>query len=329
MIIENLAQICSGSLLKEPLVKAVTSFTCKSDKVMRGGAFFALEGTKEEIGAALENGAYAIIHEQNIQTDDNETAWIKVDSIQKAMIRFIRFSIETNELNAVYTDTLQFDILKSFKLPFENAFVGGDISEAFLQIMDLKPNGYMFSKDKNLLEQISPRFESIEEKAEAVILQSHSIFKTTFVCSEHYFKDFMLTPLFVPEFAAIIAFLKQKSLEFRIDFIEKNGHFEPIFVNAALEARPFGSTHQAIIIETDEELFEKEEKWIKKYVSDEYLLVLAPHNAKISISCKRYTSAKSLKTISISSLRYVLVLGNRDEIIATLEEPKQVQKTLF
>ncbi|MDR1285068.1 MAG: hypothetical protein LBJ88_02580 [Campylobacteraceae bacterium] len=329
MIIENLAQICSGYLLKEPLVKAVTSFTCKSDKVAGEGAFFALKGTKEEIDEALKNGAYAIIHEQNIQIDDNEIAWIKVDSIEKAMIRFLRFLVETNDINAVYMNVLQFDMLNSFKLHFKNTLLNGDISEIFLKITDLEPKSYIFSKDRELLERISPQFESVEKSAEATVLQSHSIFKTTFVCAESYFKDFMIPHLFISEFAAIVAFLKEKSLEFKIDSMEKNGHFEPIFVNTALEARPFGSTHQAIIIETDERLFEIEEEWIKNYVSDNYLLVLAPHNAKISIPCKRYTSAKSLQTISLSSLRYVLVLGNKDEIVAALEEPKQTQGTLF
>jgi ferrochelatase len=329
MIIENLAQICSGYLLKEPLVKAVTSFTCRSDKVTCGGAFFATEGTKEGISEALKNGAYAIIHEQNIQIDDNEIAWIKVDSIERAMIRFMRFLVETNEINAVYMDVLQFDMLNSFKLQFKNILLSDNVSEVFLKITDLEPKSYIFSKNKELLEQISPQFESIDERAEATILQSHSIFKTTFVCAENYFKDFMIPHLFISEFAAIIAFLKKKSLEFKIDSMEKNGHFEPIFVNTALEARPFGSTHQAIIIETDERLFEREEEWIKNYISDNYLLVLAPHNAKISISCKRYTSAKSLQTISLSSLRYVLVLGDKDEIVAALEEPKQIQGTLF
>ncbi|MDR2342416.1 MAG: hypothetical protein LBD84_05195 [Campylobacteraceae bacterium] len=310
-------------------MKAVTNFTCKSDKVKNGGAFFALDGTKEEISEALENGAYAIIHEQNIQIDDNEIAWIKVDSIEKAMIRFMRYLVETNEINGVYLSVLQFDMLNSFKLQFKSILLSGSISEIFLAIADLEPKSYIFSKDKKLLEQISPQFESIDEYADTTILHSYSIFKTTFVCAENYFKDFMIPHFFVPNFAAVVTFLKRKSLEFKIDSMEKNGHFEPIFVNTALEARPFGSTHQAIIIETDEELFEKENKWIREYVSDEYLLVLAPHNAKISISCKRYTSAKSLQTINISSLRYILVLGNKEEIIAALEEPKLIQGTLF
>ncbi|MDR2081825.1 MAG: hypothetical protein LBP54_08085 [Campylobacteraceae bacterium] len=329
MIIENLAQICSGRLLKEPLVKSVSSFTCKSDKVTSGGAFFAIEGTQEEIARALENGAYAVIHEQNIQTDDNETAWIKVDSIEKAMIRFMRFLIETNEINAVFLSVLQFDMLNSFKLQFKNALFEGGIAEAFMTLMGMDAKSYIFSKNRELLEQISPQFESVSESFEAAVLQSHSIFKTTFVCAESYFKEFMIPPLFVPNFAALIAFFKKKPLEFKIDSLEKNGHFEPIFINTALEARPFGSTHQAVIIETNERLFEKEAEWIKNYVSEEYLLVLAPHNAKISIPCKRYTSAKSLQTINISSLRYILVLGNKEEIIAALEEPKCIQKTLF
>ncbi|MDR0761709.1 MAG: hypothetical protein LBF13_01520 [Campylobacteraceae bacterium] len=329
MMIENLAAVCAGELLQKPSVTAVTSFTAEAQKVTRGAAFFSHEGKSEDISEALERGAYAIIHEQNIQTDDTEIAWIKVDSIEKAMIRFMRFLVETNEINTVYLSVLQFDMLHSFKLHFKNTLLKSSILEAFLAVVDLEPKSYIFSKSKELLRQISPQFESIDEQSEANILQSHSIFRTTFVCAENYFKDFMIPPLFVPSFAAIVVFLKKKSLEFKVDSIEKNGHFEPIFVNTVLEARPFGTTNQAIIIETDEELFEREIDWIKGCVSDEYLLILAPHNAKISMQCKRYTSAKTLQTIPIKSLRYILTLGAREQIIEALEEPKQIQKTLF
>jgi ferrochelatase len=328
-MLENLAAVCAGELLKKPSVTAVTSFTAEPQKVTRGAAFFSYDGRSEDISEALSRGAYAIIHEQNIQTDDNEIAWIKVDNIEKAMIRFMRFLVETRTLNAILLDRLQFDMLRLFKLQFEAKFIPTNIKEIFSQLIVSEETGYIFCTDKGLLEQIAPQFESIKKSAEATILQSHSIFKTSFVSGENYFKDFSLPALFVGEFAALIEFLDKKKLPFKVDAIEKTGHFEPIFVNTILEARPFGTTNQAIIIETNEKLFECEIDWLKNYVSDEYLLILAPHNAKITTQCKRYTSAKSLQTISIKSLRYILVLGDREQIIEALEEPKQLQGTLF
>lgn len=328
-MIENLAAVCNGELLQKPSVTTITSFTAEPQKVTRGAAFFSFDGKSEDISEALLRGAYAIIHEQTIQTDDNEIAWIKVDDIEKAMIRFMRFLVETKTLNAIFLDRLQFDMLRLFKLQFDANFIQNNIKDALSQLLISGEKSYIFCADKGLLEQIAPQFESIKKSAEATILQSHSIFKTSFVYGENYFKDFSLPALFVGEFAALIEFLNEKKLLFRVDNIEKIGHFEPIFVNTALEARAFGTTNQAIIIETDEELFRREIDWIKDYVSGEYLLVLAPHNAKITTQCKRYTSAKSLQTISIKSLRYILTLGDREQIIEALEEPKQLQGTLF
>jgi ferrochelatase len=328
-MIENLTAICGGELLQKPSVTAVTGFTIEPEKVLRGGAFFSTDGKKESIVEALSRGAYAIIHEQNIQTDDNEIAWIKVDSIEKAMVRFMRFLMENKSLNAVLLDKLQFDMLGMFKLQFDASFISKDTKEAFSALLAAEEKSYIFCDNQEFLERIAPQFESVKKTATATILQSHSIFKTSFVCGENYFKDFFLPSLFVPEFAAIVEYLDEKELPFKADAIEKTGHFEPIFVNTALEARPFGTTNQAIIIETDEKLFEREIEWIKEYVSVEYLLILAPHNAKTTAQCKRYTSAKSLQTISIKSLRYILTLGNREQIVQALEEPKQIQGTLF
>jgi ferrochelatase len=327
MMIENLTQICSGSLLNKPSVTSVTNFTCKSDKVSRGDAFFSLNTAKGEIKQALENGAYAIIYDGVIQTDDSEIAWIKVDDIKKAMIRVMRFEAERKDIQAVFLSPLQFDILSSFKLQFNALLSPSNIEELFSQLFKLQAESYLFSSNAELLEQLSPRFDIVKESAEATILQSHSIFRTSFVCGENFFKDYEIPSLFVPEFSALIDFLDEKSLPFKAGAL--SGHFETIFINTALQPRPFGSTYQAVIIETDERLFEREAKWIEKYVSDKYLLILAPHNAKISLKCKRYTSAKSLQTINISSIRYILILGDKEQIIAALEEPKTEQASLF
>jgi len=327
MMIENLTQICSGTLLQKPLVTSITGFTCDSEKVVRGSAFFSLNTTQGEIKHALENGAYAIIYDGVITSEDNEVAWIKVDDITKAMIRLMRFEMERKDINAVLLSVLQFDMLSSFRLMFDAYLTPKSVEELFSLFSGFEAESYLFSSDAELLEQISPQFDVAKNTAQATILQSNSIFRTSFVCGENFFKDFEIPSLFIHEFAALVAFFDEKALPFKVDGIR--GHFEPVFVNTALQPRPFGTTNQALIIETDERLFEKEAEWIQKYVSDEYLLILAPHNAKISLKCKRYTSAKSLQTIGITSLRYVLILGDKEQIIAALEEPKQAQGTLF
>mgnify|MGYP000418435121 CR=1 FL=1 len=46
---------------------------------------------KKDIPQALENGAFALVVDEDIEITDNEVAWIKVASIKESITKFIRF----------------------------------------------------------------------------------------------------------------------------------------------------------------------------------------------------------------------------------------------
>lgn len=328
-MIENLVRICSGELLQKPSVSALANFTTDSSKVTRGSAYFSLDTNKDSINEAILNGAYAVISQKDILVKDKEIAYIKVDSVQKAMLRLMRYEIERKELQVVLSSLLQFDMLKVFKLYFESYFETDNIEEFFKLIFEAETKSYIFCKNIEVVEQIAPKYLKIEQTFNATILQSHMLFRSSFVCKDYMFRDFSLAPLFIPDFSAIISFLDKYSLSYHVESMEKCNHFEPHFVNSAMRKKPFGSTHQAIIIETDTSLFEKEVAWLEEKSQIEHVTILAPHNVQTFVKCKRYTSPQVLQTINPTSFRYLLMLGDKKQIIETLEAPLVTNPTLF
>jgi ferrochelatase len=220
-------------------------------------------------------------------------------------------------------------MLKSFKLQFSSYFKPQKIDDFFALVFEMDANSHLFLDDESFLKQIDLKYLEIEKTADATILQSHTLFRSTFVVGNSYFKEFFLTPFFIPEFSAIVSFLEKNSFEFKVETMEKIGHFEPYFVNSHMEKKSFGSTNQAVIVETNEELFEREAQWFKDKNLSESTIFLAPYNSKISFNCNRYTSSEILKTIPSNSFRYILILGNKENIIKTLEKQTYQNPSLF
>ncbi|MFV0481571.1 MAG: hypothetical protein ACK5LP_06270 [Campylobacteraceae bacterium] len=329
MIIENLARIIQGDLLNKPSINAITNITASLDKVGKSSAYFAYEASKDDIEEAILRGAYAVIFSGDLNFKDKEIAHIKVASVQDAMFRLMRYEIDRKELNFVYCDSLQVDMLKSFKFLFE-AYVEPNMAQDFFAlIFSMNPSSYLFSSSKRVLEIIAPNHKSIKSEIEAKVLQSHTLFRSSFAFKDNYFKEFALTPLFINSFCAIIDFLDENSLPYKVEALDKTGHFEPHFVNSAMRPKPFGSTHQALIIETNEKLYDKEVEFIKKYATSEQLLLLAPYSANITSNARRYTSASIIQTIGTNSFRYLLILGDKKQIIEALEAPPPPPPSLF
>ncbi|NPA28422.1 MAG: hypothetical protein GXN91_05220, partial [Epsilonproteobacteria bacterium] len=63
MTIENLTNIIDAKVVNSPKVKRIESATMYPSKVERGDLFFATN--KESIDKVIENGAYAIVSEED------------------------------------------------------------------------------------------------------------------------------------------------------------------------------------------------------------------------------------------------------------------------
>ena len=73
MKIEDILNLTEGVLTNEPKVQAIEAATVYPSKVDHGDLF--ISSTQEEIDKAIENGAYAIVYDnEDINKKDDEIA---------------------------------------------------------------------------------------------------------------------------------------------------------------------------------------------------------------------------------------------------------------
>ena len=78
MKIEDILNLTEGVLTNTPKVQAIESATVFYSKVEHGDLFFS--SNQEEIDQAIQNGAYAIVYDdENIIQKDDEIAWININ----------------------------------------------------------------------------------------------------------------------------------------------------------------------------------------------------------------------------------------------------------
>jgi ferrochelatase len=163
MKIEDILNLTEGVLTSSPQVQAIESATVYQSKVEHGDLFFS--SNQEEIDQALENGAYAIIYDdENIIKKDDEIAWIKVSNIQLAAFKLIRYVIIKKESQFFLLSPHELTFLKLILKHKGNvAFIPNDWRKAFEQILNSDASLFV-GTDKELMEMIKPMFQNLTEK---------------------------------------------------------------------------------------------------------------------------------------------------------------------
>lgn len=319
MTIENLVGLTRGEILTEPNVSAFEGFCFDAMKVQRGDLFIALDRTSESIDTAISQGAYGVLIDDDFTITDKEIAWIKVQNINMALMRLMRFQSSYKKLVYVAISSLQENILKSMALAPNTLILSKIPLEAFMQIMNIEDNSYVFCSSESTLQKIAPIHESIFTERNTTNQKNGSIFISSFIHENEYYQKVPISPLFVPALSGILSFMKKNKIEFSLEHFQPIANFQPIFVDTSIFPKPFGSTRRALIVESNEELFKFEAKLLLKMLPPNYLLICKPIKSKSNMDANfLYKHESDLKELSSYSFRYALILGDKEALIQAL-----------
>ena len=331
MNIENLIRLTGGSKHSKPSVSSITDYAFDPYKVKPGDAYMALDRSQASIDIAVARGAYAIFFDRPVLIGDPEIAWIEVENVEMAMVRLMRFESSYRKLQYVAITLLQETILENLRLPFNVHILSQNLTEVFQCIMHASEGSFLFCSNTTLLQKIAPIHESIWTEHQAVAMEGSTLFQSSFVHQGIYYRNLPLAPLFIPAFSGVLTFLQEKALMYRVEPFKPLSHFEPLFVDRAMGVHPFGSTRQALIIESSEELFEYEAKILKRTLPNKSLLIGRPKKSTLQNDVDFiYDTEADLKKLDASQFRYALILGDKQKIETALnaERPYQ-QLSLF
>ncbi len=334
MRIESLAKIIDGELLNFPSITYIDQLKLDAKQVKRADAYICKDS--KDIQSAIKNGAYAIISEKKLDIIDQEIAWIQVDRVEKAIIRYLRYKTIQLDSKFFLCDSVTFEILKGITSTKNILFLGNDTFDNFLQIVNADNNTIFVSSDKKVLNDIYPAYLLIEDtKTNFVKVIKKTLFTTDFIYEDIYYKDVHLTPIFLNELNKSIKFLKKLSLSFSLADIKIQKHFKPIFIDNALNIKDFGQTGKVLIEEIDEMYIKKEIIHLNcnaKYAKN-ILIVPDGYEKKYEhIEVRVYTDIHDIIELSKENYNFFLILNKeKKDIFTFLNKIKQIknERSLF
>ncbi|SFV62014.1 hypothetical protein MNB_SV-8-103 [hydrothermal vent metagenome] len=279
MKIEDILNLTEGTLTNTPKVQAIEAATVYPSKVDHGDLFFS--SNQEEIDKALQNGAYAIVYDdENIVKKDDEIAWIKVSDIQLAAFKLIRYIIIKKEASFYLLSEHEMTFLKMILTHKTNiAFIADDWRKAFEQI--LNSNDALFvGTDKSLMELIKPDIPKLNREVDGYAV-SDTLFRTTFKVDGFVYQEKELIPFHLEYLLRVVDFCNKEDLPYDLDRIKYTKHFMPVFIDLKLKStRPSNSDRVAIFtdnlldITKAREYVMQSNMWVKS-------IVLTPPKTKV------------------------------------------------
>jgi len=279
MKIEDILNLTEGILTNTPKVHAIESATVYPSKVDHGDLFFS--SNQEEIDKAVENGAYAIVYDdENIVKKDEEIAWIKVSNIQLAAFKLIRYVIIKKEAQFFLLTKHEMSFLKMILLHKNNiSFIADDWRKAFEQI--LNSNDALFvGSDEELMKLIKPDVPKLNKEVEGYLI-SDTLFKSTFKVGGFVYQEKELIPFHLEYLLRVIDFCDIQTLPYSVDRLKYTKHFTPVFIDSKLRSTK-ASMSDKVAIFTDSisditnarEYVMRSNMWVKS-------IVLTPPKTKV------------------------------------------------
>jgi len=261
--LENVLALTHGSLMSQPYISLFSDIVIEASRVKRGSLFVALN--LHDITQAIDNGAYGIVYDRDIEFDDDEIAWIKVDDSYDALKRVVRFLLIDKELVAFTCKPVVLQIAKQLTTANDFIILEGSLSDNFSKLLSAPSKSTLLFVESqiqsDLFTDASVLADEVEDKIEIL---EHTLFEMAFIYKGIYYERQAISPFFIPYLEQLLALLNTQNISFKIKPFTNISHFQAKFVNSALHVRDFGSTNKVIIFENDISLIQEQMEFILK-----------------------------------------------------------------
>ncbi len=330
MKISALLDITGGVLLNTPSISFTYNIKTNPTKVKDGDLFIVLNNNDIEL--AVKNGAFCIVLEDFYPIIDNEIAWIKVEDIQKSIIKIVRFKLSLLNINAYYCDNINYDLLKIFTNNNDKIFKFIDINNnSFIEdIENIESGDTIFCKNENFLKNIYPTYKKFSnEEIKIENLTKHSLFESSFSYENHFFSRVKISEIYIKNFIEVLKFL---NCEIESSKIKNFFHLKPIFLTKNFEPIEYGKSDRFIICQDNEDLIKNEILFIKNNYNYGKIIFLTKKNIDFLINDNQFIidDLKDLKsTIKNLSFNALYIFGFSYEEILKRLSTQETSPSLF
>ncbi|WP_419764778.1 MAG: peptidoglycan synthetase [Arcobacter sp.] len=261
MNISSVIDIIDGKLQNSPSVSFIYNIKTDAKKVIEGDLYLAKN--IKDTQTAIKNGAFAIVHDFEIEVLDNEIAWIRVNSLEETLIKLFRFKFSTFNLEVYYCDKVTFDLINIYKaLNKKIKMIFSNLESCVKIIENINEDEIFICSNEELIKSIYPNYKPFSKQTYKINnLIEHSLFETSFSYKEIFFHKLKLSSLYINQFLDVYNFF---NLELDLQKLMKLNHFKPIFVDKYLNIIDFGRSNKVIICQKNLELILDEIKYLEE-----------------------------------------------------------------
>lgn len=329
MRLENFLALTHATLVNEPCVNTFENITFEAKKIKRGDLFFAYD--EKDIDLAVLNGAYGVVFDKPTQISDSEIAWMKVDNIDDALTRLLRFKMIEKEVVAYECNEI---ILKlSLQVITQTGFLtlNGDIKSVFKSLWSIEERTtILFCPaliDRNIFATVKTIPTAIYEPIEVM---EQTLFETSFIYDNVFYERQLISPFFMPFLEELLYLYKSLKISYRLRKFTPIGHFEAVFTNKNFEPKDFGTSDRVLIFEKNSDMINKEIKFLQKNANWAKTVYIIPDRCIYDESENIYTYKNEKEIINIlksNVFHFALIVGV-DKSILSKPISAQTQLTL-
>jgi len=330
MRLENLLALTHGILINEPCVSSFENTIFEAHKVKRGDLFFAYK--LEDIEVAVNNGAYGVVFDKPTEVSDSEIAWIKVDNLDEAIKRLLRFRLIEKEVVAYECNEI---VLKlALQVITQNSFlvIHGDMRNVFRSLWQAQERTtILFCPTLNSKDIFTNIRTLSKHTRETIQIMEQTLFETSFIYDNIFYERQLISPFFIPYLEELLHLYKSLKVDFRLRKFTPIEHFQAVFTNKNFEVKEFGTSDKVLIFEQNTSIIESEVKFLHSSAPWAKIIIIIPNSLDISQdeSIFKYKYQKEiLEILKQNSFHFALIVGV-DKSILEKKTPYHTQLTLF
>ena len=330
MRLENVLALTHGKLINEPFVNSFTNIVFEAKNVKRGDLFIAFD--VQDIQEAVFNGAYGVMFNKPTQISDDEIAWIKVDEIEEALKRLLRFHLIEKEVVVYECDEITLKLALQVITEPRFIAVSGDVESLSGMLWHIEERStILFCPalcDRNIFTDVKnmPKTAMMP-----ITIMERTLFETSFIYDDVFYERQLISPFFMPYLESLLHLFKSSKINFRLRKFTPIDHFEAAFTNKNFELKEFGTSDRVLIFERNSTLIEKEIVYMQKNASWAKSICIIPFSSEISSDIGeenifRYKNEKDIIGIlKQNSFHFALIAGVDKSILSKpLSSPVQL-----
>ncbi len=332
MRLENILALTGGSLKNDPFITSFEGIAVDPKKVKRGNLFIGSDTASIE--EAVLNGAYGIVFEQPTQICDFEIAWIKVASIDEAILKLLRFHLIDKELEVFSCDPVTLKLAQQIMTPYNFLALSGSPRELFKELLTLMPKSIVLFSPELTQKDLFPSSQPLPESEVGQIeIIEQTLFETSFIYDNTFYERQTVSPFFIPFLEQLLNFFKHYHLDFRLRTFRPIDHFQPVFTNASLVEKEFGTGDKVLIFESSLALVQAQMHFLStnaQWAKTVYFLPLTEQEKSLSMEHIHFYESNDdlIRQLKETDFYFALIGGQDKSMLTDIDTSVPEQLTL-